>query len=256
MSICGVFEERALNFVSDVYKKNLNFLELTTEIKLIITGLSSSKIPFVDGMATEVSETIGKVQQYLLITNIISFLQIMLISISKSMLLKVATVVLFILSFFKITKVLCTKILILMLALNPGLVLYSVVVQQISQEASIDFGDKYLIELKSSVNAIKLEKSALLQQHQKEITKINNGERSIRVLGRFRDDIAYDFKRAKLDIKGDQANIRLLIHKGGYELMSKIFGFCTMILFTMVLLPLGYALLIYVLFNTLFKNNI
>ena len=256
LSLFGVFEERAFQFVSEVYKKNLSFLALTTELKVIIAGISSIKIPFVDGITTDIGGTIGKIQHYLLLTNVISFLQVILISISKSWILKVGTVVLFGLSFLKNTKVLCSKLLLMTLALNPGLTLYSVAVQQISQEASIDFGDKYLEKLKTSVNAVKSEKSALMMQHASDITKINNGQKGIHILKRFRENIAYDFKKTKLDIKGEYANIRLLIREGGHEMTSKIFGFCSMILFTMILLPLGYALLIYILFNTLFKNNV
>ncbi len=255
LSLFGVFEEKAFQFVSEVYKKNLSFLALTTELKVMVAGISSIKIPFVDGMTSDINGTIGKIQHYLLLTNVISFLQVILISISKSWILKVGTVVLFALSFVKNTKVLCTKLLLMTLALNPGLTLYSVAVQQISQEASIDFGDKYLQKLKTSVNAVKTEKAALMMQHASDITKINNGQKGIHILKRFRENVAYDFKKAKLDIKGEYTNIRLLIHEGGHEMMSKIFGFCSMILFTMILLPLGYALLIYILFNTLFKNN-
>ena len=126
------------------------------------------------------------------------------------------------------------------LALSPGLSIYSVAVQQISQEASIDFGDKYLKKLEASVDAVKSEKTELMKQHASDITKINNGQKGIHILKKFREDVSYDFKKTKLDVKGAHANIRLLFKGGGHEITSKVYGFCSMILFTMIILPFGY----------------
>ena len=255
LSLFGVFEERAFKFVNSVYQKNLDFLALTTEIKLVLSGIGSIKIPFVDGISTNINETITEVQRFLLITNIISFIQVMIIAVSKSWIIKSITIILFILSIPKKTKIICSKLLVFSLALNPGLTMYSSAVQEISKEASIDYGDKYLKKLKVSVEAVKSEKAELMKQHAADITNINNGQKKGHFLRKFTENVAYDFKKIKTDIKGAHANIRLLLHKGGHEMTSKIFGFCSMILFSMVLLPVGYLLLIYTLFKSLFKNN-
>ncbi len=255
LSLFSVFEERALFFVSDVYKKNVSFLALTTEIKLVMAGLSSMNIPFIAGYTSDLNVTIEKVQEFLLLTNVISFLQVILISISKSWILKIITLVLFGLCFLKKTKVISSKILLLSLALNPGLILFSVGVQQLSQEASIDYGGKYLEKLKASVHAGKLENAKLMKQHASDLAKIHNGQKGIQILNEFKEAISYDFKKVKSDIKGANANIRLLIHEGGHELTTKLFGFGSMIIFNMVILPIGYVLLIYILFNSLFKTK-
>jgi len=255
-SLFGVFEERALNFVSGVYQNNLSFLALITQVKLVLSGISSIKIPFIDGATGDVQASIAKIKEFLLFTDVITFLQVLLISISKSWILKGTTVVLFILTFVPPTKVFCAKVLLLSLALNPGLILYTVIVQEIAQEASIDFGDKYLQQLKTSVKAVKAEKGALMQQHALELTKINNGEKGMHLLKKLSEDISYDFKKTTASIKGTSANIRILIHEGAHEMTSKIVGFCTMIIFTMIVLPLGYLLLIYLLFKHLFRKEL
>jgi hypothetical protein len=134
--------------------------------------------------------------------------------------------------------------------------LYAVVVQELSQEASIDFGGKYLEKLKASVISIKSEKSELMKQHAADLTKIDNGEKRIHILKKFRENISYDLKKEKSSIKGAYANIRILIHEGAHEMTAKTVGFCTMIIFTMMVLPIGYSLLIYLLFKHLFKNEL
>lgn len=255
ISLTGLFEKQAFTFVSGVFEKNLKFMGLASEIKLVISGVSSLKLPFVEGATRDINDGMTKVIEYLLITDIISFLQVLLLSISKSWILKSMTIILFLLSFVDVTKAICTKLLVLSLALSPGLAIYSIGVQKLAQETSIDFGEKYLKKLEVQVNAVKANKAELMKQHQKDLTKIKNGEKGVHLLQKFREDVAYDFKRVKNDIKGAHAHIRLFIHEAGHEMKSKIYGFCSMVLFCMAILPLGYALIIYMLVTSLFKIN-
>ncbi|WP_422360454.1 hypothetical protein [Reichenbachiella sp.] len=255
ISVLGLFEKQALTFVSGVFEKNLRFIELTAEVKLVISGLSSIKLPFIEGMTSDLDQGLGKVLEYLLITDIISFLQVMLLSISKSWMLKLIMVVLFLLSFVKSTKAICTKLLILSLSLSPGLAIYSLGVQQLAKQSSIDFGEKYLKKLETQVDGLKSDKLALMKQHQSDLTKIKNGQKGIHILQKFREDVSYDFKRVKNDIHGLHTHIRLFIREAGHEMKSKIYGFCSMILFCMLVLPLGYALIIYMLISSLFNIN-
>ncbi|MEM6831516.1 MAG: hypothetical protein AAF551_13480, partial [Bacteroidota bacterium] len=44
-SLAGLFEERALVFVKGVFVKNLRFMEVVMEVKLISSGIGSIKLP-------------------------------------------------------------------------------------------------------------------------------------------------------------------------------------------------------------------
>ncbi len=79
------------------------------------------KIPFVGEAARGINTSIGKIQEFLLVTDVLTFFQVLLISMSKSWILKLVTVVLFVLTFVQPIKVFCAKMLLLSLALNPGL---------------------------------------------------------------------------------------------------------------------------------------
>lgn len=247
----GVFDAPALNFVTDVSEKNLGFLGLVAELKLIIGGLGDLNIPFINGHSGEVTESLDKAENYLLAVNVISFAQVMFMAISKSWMVKVGLAVLFVATFIGKTKVVSTKLLIISLAFFPGLSIFSVGVSHLAQSASIDFGTGYLKQLEQSVHAIRAENTQLMQEHAKNQTEINNGKKGVVFLKKFKEDVSYDFKKARNDIKGDYKAIRVFMHGAGKEVISKSVNFCTMILFCMLLLPIGYSLLVYTLFKSI-----
>jgi hypothetical protein len=163
-------------------------------------------------------------------------------------------ILLFFSCFIKKFKPLSSKILILALAISPGLSFYSVVVQNLSEEASISFGSEYLIKLNEKIKAIKVEKSELMQEHAQAINHINNGDKGVVFFKKLKEDVSYDLKKSSVSIKGDYSNIRLLMHKGGHEISKKLFTFGTMILFCLFILPIGYSFLVYVFYKHLFFN--
>jgi len=255
IAVLGLFENRALSFVTDVSKKNLSFMGMVAEIKLTMASVSTSDVPFLSGETAEISKTLDKAENYLFYVNIISVVQVMVLTISKSIFIKIGMGVLFLLCFVKQTKMVCSKLLIITLALNPGLSLYSVAVQQLSKEASIDFGDSYQKELNNIVTQIKSEKAQLMQEHDKALTQINNGDKGIIVLRRLKENISYDVKKVKANITGDYKQIRLLLKDAGHDLFRKLFIFCTTILFCLLIMPLGYSLFVYVTYKAVYKKN-
>lgn len=251
LAFTGAFEPAAFGFIKAVAEKNLGFLSLVSEVKLVLSGVSDVKIPFISGDAAEINTSLGKVQNYLLLIDGIALLQLMVLMVSKSWMVKGALLLLFSLCFFTRTRVLCSKLLILALAVNPGLSLFAVGVQQLTHAAAFDFGDSYASQLKASVLALKSEKAALIQEHEQKLTEIDNGQSGNRFFRRLKEDVAYDFKKAKVDITGEYSHLRALIHEAGQEMLRKIFAFCTMVLFCFLLLPIGYVLIIFILYKRL-----
>lgn len=252
VAITGTLEPKAFGFVSAVSKKNIDFLALLAEIKTVMAGLSKLSVPFINGHAGSVDTALDKAQSYLLFTNAISFVQLMILGISKSLLFKIALLVLLGVSIVRGVHSTMTKVLVLALALSPGLMIFSIGVQQISKVAAIDFGDAYLKTLEAKVKVIKTEKANLMQQHALDVNRINNGAHGIVFFKKLKEDVSYDFRRAGADIKGASANIRLLIHHGGHEIVSKLLIFGTMILFSLMILPGGYVLVVYTIYKSQF----
>lgn len=257
LSVLGIFEEQAFAFLTEIAKKNSGFLLAVSEVNMVVSGISSIDLPFVSGTTTALETSLNKVQTYLLLTDTLSFLQVMLVSISKSWIFKALLIGLFILTLLEKKYNFFKKLLIIALALSPGLSIYTVAMNKVSQTASIDYGDKYLDELKETVQKVREENTLLNQQHEKNLTQIENGNKGgIEVLRKFREDVSYDLKKTDNSIKGDFKEIRTLIKSTGHEMTVKISRFCTMILFSLLILPICYSLIIYMLFKTFFSHLI
>jgi hypothetical protein len=250
----GFFDTKALAFLEHVSTTNVDFLAVVASFKLIMGSLSHMELPFISGTSAQITTSLNKAETYLLFVNAITFIQLLFITISKSLLFKITVVALFVLSIFQRQGQLSAKIVVLLLAINPGISIYTAAIDQLTQATHLSFGKSYLTELRNSEAALRLEKSQLMAEHNKEITQINNGNKGVRVLQRFQTDVGYDIKKIKADIHGDFAHTRLLLKTGGHQMIARIFNFCTMVLFCMLVLPLGYSVLLYVLFNALFKS--
>ncbi|MEP6362779.1 MAG: hypothetical protein ABJ287_10350, partial [Balneola sp.] len=116
--------------------------------------------------------------------------------------------------------------------------------------SSIDYGQQYLTELKSSVKKMQTEKAQIMQEHEKKMTEIDNGKKGIRLFKKLKEDISYDLKKAKTTIKGDFSEIRILVRDGGKEIIRKLFIFCTMVLFTLLIVPIGYVIMVYIIYKS------
>jgi hypothetical protein len=255
LSLFNVFEKSAHEFATDVLNKNLSFLAAIEEIKLIFGGLSSLQVPFLSGHSEIISNSINKPEKLLLNTSIISAVQVMILSISKGWIIKSFIVILFALTLIDRIEKHAKKFLFLALALSPGLSIFTIIVKEVSHASAIDFGSKYLIELKQTVNGIRKEKNQLMVEHEQAVVRIENGERGIKFFKKLKEDISYDFKKTKAEVHGTYSHIRLLIHDAGYELTSKIYSFCSMVIFSMLLLPIGYVIILFILYGTLFQGD-
>ena len=259
VGVSGVLESRSFSFIKDISERNLGFLGLVAELKLIFSSIGDF-VPFLKDHNASLGESLEKAERYLMIVNVISLIQLMLLEISKTWIFKILLVGLLVLSFFKTPRFLSVKLLILVLAINPGLQIFSITMNQLSHSSSLNYGDEYLTELKAIVKKVDEERSQMMQEHAKKLTEINNGKKGIVLFKKLKEDISYDLKKAKTTISGDYQQVRLLIHDGGKEIIRKLFIFCTTILFSLFIVPIGYAVIIYTLYNSVvtvqFKQQI
>ena len=57
-------------------------------------------------------------------------------------------------------------------------------------------------------------------------------------------------KKAKTSINGDFKNLRIIVHDGGKELIRKITIFCSMVIFSLLLMPVGYGVIVYTIYKS------
>lgn len=249
IAITGALEEPSIKYVKGIAEKNLGFLGLLTELKLLISGISDF-VPFLKEHNQTFNESLGKAEHYLLIANVISLTQLMFLEVSKTWLVKGLVILLFGLTFLPKLKSLPKKLFIVVLAICPGLQLFSVTMHQLSKPTTIDYGEKYLTELNASVDSLQSERAQLMQEHEKKMTDIDSGKKGIRLFKKLKEDISYDLKKSAATIKGDYSQIRILVHSGGKEILRKLSIFGTMVFFSLFVMPIGYCILVYIIYKS------
>ena len=252
IALIGPLDNKSTSFIKESTEKTIKFQALIAEVKMVLSGLSKIDIPFINGHSDELTKSLDDANQYLLKVSVVVFSQLMLATISQSWVFKILLILLFITFLWRKNSMLSAKFLIILLAINPGLSIYTNGVSYLSQQSAIDFGEKYLVKLETQVENLKNEKSELMAKHEQQRTQERNGERHVNVFGKLKEDISYDFKKVGDDLKGDFLQIRLLIKEAGHEMTIKVYNFCTMILFCFLLLPIGYLIIIYTIYRSSF----
>jgi hypothetical protein len=257
LSIIGIFDRKALEYLEKAAQQNVEFLSVVAGVQLVVDGISSMDIPFISGNSEGIENTLGKVETYLLITDALVFIQVLVVTLTKSLMFKIMLVVLFALSLFeKKQSWFLSKILVLSLALSPGLSMYTMCMHKMTSEVSVSYGVNYLEQLKKSTQTIKQENAQLMKEHMEAESQADDGKKRADLWQKLKSDVHYDVEKAGNYLKGDYKEIQTLIKTAGHDMVANISRFCTMVLFSFLLLPLGYALIVYVLFNSLFKKNV
>ncbi len=251
LALLGTFQHQALAFAEDVLTKNIKFTAFISELRLILAGISKIDIPFVAGHTNNLVETLEKAQDRLLQSDGIIFVQVMLLSISKSVVVKGILVLLFIGTFIKSMRAIASRLLVLGLAITPGLAIFTLFVYTLAGASKIDFGHAYLSKLEASVNKVRSEKAKLMEAHIQQ-QKDTDGGKKKHGLKRLTQDVAYDFKKAALGVRGDFSELRLLISEAGHSILSKVVNFGNMIIFCFLILPFGYVVILFTLYKSLF----
>jgi hypothetical protein len=251
MALTGTFHDRAFAFLKTVAEQNLRAHSLLDDMRQILAGISQVQIPFVSGDTAEISAGLEQVESYLHWTKLLSVLQLMFLMVGKSLLLKVLLLVLFVFSFVPGTKVVCSRLLLLALAINPGLSMFTVTVNYITREAAISQDGSSLSQLQQTVDSLHSEKAQLMLEHQQGLTRLSNGEKGFQPFGRLQEDVAFDRKDAGGLISGNYTYLRSVLKNPDETVKRKLFLFAASSLFGLLVLPLGYLVLVLILLCSL-----
>ncbi len=249
---CG---EEVACFIRNTVDKNVKFLELVTEIKLILAAISKIEIPFLSGHSNGLENTLEQAQAYLVLSELITFVQFLLIEMAQLWFIKLILIILFFLVLIRKFEPFASKLLIIFLVLSPGISIIGYTIKEVSQHLHIDYSDEFLVKLEASVRQIKSEQVRLMHQHQAHLTEINNDpkRRGARFFPKLAEDITYDIKKEGLGIKGDFKEIRLFLSKEFHVLLVKSYNHTATAFFSFLLLPALFLLVIYSIYKTQFQ---
>lgn len=255
MAVFGLFERQAYAFISDVDRNSLEIMAFIIEIKQVLMSVGDIKIPFMQGSFTEAASSFDKLESHLMWSAIVINVQLLLATLSKSVLIKFSTVALFLASMVKTSNQLPIKLLIILLAINPGLTLYSFTIQYLTVDGVSNFDDGLHESLNVISKKLRQEQSQLLSQHKLEIENIEDSKSHFKFIKRIASDIAYDVKSVGKKVEGDYQELRAILNLGAKTLAKDVIAYLAKSFFYMLLLPFGYLMLIYMVYQNLVSSH-
>lgn len=251
IAFSGWYEPQGLKFLTDVNKNSTEVLLFTGEIKQIIASLEGIDIPFVQGSIQQVVHSFNKAENLMMLSSLVIAFQLILFELSRITAIKMLALIFFAGTFLAKTNKLSTKLLILILAINPGLILFSAATQHLSESVGQGFNDGLHTRLALIADGLRTEKAQLMTAHEADLKHIKKDDKGFKFFRRLASDVMYDLSDAKSEIKGDIKEIRTIFKIGGKDLIKSVMERVAHSLFFMLHLPLAYACFIYLLFQHL-----
>jgi hypothetical protein len=137
------------------------------------------------------------------------------------------------------------QLLILLLAISPGLTLYSIGMHRLSSSLEKQLDSGLHSKLKLIAEKTDAEKSKLLRAHEEALKKEAHENSVEEFFSRVKSDVVYDVEKFSYDIKGDYEEIRALLNTGAANIIKELVVYIVHIILFYILSPLIYAYLIY-----------
>ena len=250
----------ALDFISSTLEESSASLVLLTELKIASASGSTVKLPLVSGSFAGVEGLLGQGMQYLEWSNILLGAQLLALTLSKSIVLKLLVLVSFLFVFLEKSRVLAVRLLIIFLLINPGLSIYTIGVKVINNETKVDLGTKLNQELKASHTKYLTKKKAheekLQGQKEKQLQKSEEkGKDKISFLDRIEDKVEGTAYKVEDDVSLAFNDTLAVLKAAGQKVIQLCLNLFTHIFFLFLILPLGYFYLTKYVISNLFKTD-
>lgn len=235
----------ALNFISSVFEETSSSLLLLSELKIGATSGASLKVPLLSGSFSGVESMLGEGMQYLEFASLLLGLQLLALTLSKSIILKVLMLIAIFFVFLEKSKVMAFKLLIVFLMINPGLSIYTIGVKLINKEVNVDLGTNLNEELKRAHKDYlikeKAHESKLQDQKNEQLKEEDSkGEEHLSFLDRAKDTIEKVAYKAEDDVSLAFNDTLVVLKAAGQKVIGLCLNLFTHVLFLFFLLPLGY----------------
>ncbi|WP_438711275.1 hypothetical protein ACSTS3_22440 [Aquimarina muelleri] len=235
----------AIDFLSDINSDMMLGLGIAMELKSIASGIDSSGIPLVGGVATEISDIFTRAISYLTFANIVIAVQTILVNMGKSLFFKVLPFVFLIGVFLKNYNKIALKLLIIALLINPGLSMYVNGIHYVSDTMQLDLGSSLHEHLSSIKNKYqeKREKVETKQEDRKEKQLEKAKERGHKGIGIFRkveDAVVNKVEDIGVDVEEGVSEAFEVLKEGKKEIMKLIINMISNLIVLFLILPLLY----------------
>lgn len=235
----------AIDFLSDINSDMMLGLGIAIELKSIASGIDSSGIPLVGGVATEISDIFTRAISYLTFANIVIAVQTILVNMGKSLFFKILPFVFLIGVFLKNYNKIALKLLLIALLINPGLSMYVNGIHYVSDTMQLDLGSSLHEHLSSIKNKYqeKREKVETKQEERKEKQLEKAKERGHKGIGIFRkveDAVVNKVEDIGVDVEEGFSEAFEVLKEGKKEIMKLIINMISNLIVLFLILPLLY----------------
>lgn len=237
-------DSKAYRYVTEIEHKNMDMLLDLVKIKIVLSEVADLKIDLVSGKIDTVITVIDKAERLLFFSSVASLAQRVLLEMSKSQIFPVSAIILVAIGLvFRMGST--RKLLILLLAISPGLTLYSIGMHHLSSSLEQQLDSGLHSKLKLIAEKTDAEKAKLLQEREVALKKESHENSFEKFVSRVKTDVVYDVERFSYDIKGDYEEIRALLNTGGANIVKELVVYIVHIILFFILSPLIYAYLVY-----------
>ena len=245
VAFSNLFHAHLNSYLTTTLEKITGSLAFVTEFKHVALAGSSSHIPLVSGGSQGLASTLDKATNYLALADGLVALQLILINLSKSLLIKLIMVVFFVGLFFERYKSFCLKALVLLLLLNPGLAIYTSTVRYVSAEAKLSDGNElhqHLIEIKEKyAQKEAAHKAKIAARNQRQLEKAQaKGKDKIGLIKRIEDKVADVVTDAADTIEEGIAELFAVLKSVGKQLIEMTINLLVTVIMQFLVLPFGF----------------
>ncbi len=237
-SFQNVFFEDAFQFQSKAAKEIVATTVVVAEIETLVLPLTES-IPVLKGWATHYQNDFDKLLNYLEAGSLMIGLQVTLLALSKSLVLKWISVILFLGLFFAKTRSYAVPLLLLVLMISPGLNLYTKLMEATVEEAHFSLGadlQQHLQSTKDSLQVKHLKHQAKLDSLKATQMATHNGK--LTLVDKVEDTFIKDKNKLTDDIDKIGQDIMDVLRFAGKHSVQLAINMIINIIIVFVLMPL------------------
>ena len=243
-SLASSLESRAYQFVLATEVQNSKLLLTASGIKLVLATVADLDAPIISSEAKEMGGLFNSIENLLLISNIATTLQLVLLKISKAKILGLIALLLLAGTFVKEINSLSKKLLILLLFINPGVTIYSIGMHGLSNELSKELHSELAQKLTVITDQMQAEESELSQKHKKQLEHNAHDSKIKRYFEDFKENVVYKVKSTVDKAEGEIKKIRLIL-RSGPDILRGVVKFCAHMLIFSFFMPLLYLYALY-----------
>lgn len=220
-------------------------LSLLIELKAFASTSSSSHLPLISGTSVSIADTLSTAIHYLSWSDILVTAQLILITLSKSIILKITLIIALVGSFISKYRILSLKLIVLLLFINPGLPAYVSGVKYLTKEAKLDLGTDLTQELQNAHanynKRVQENKSQEETRNQIQLKKVElEGKSKVSSLKRLEDKASDDIKKVDDKVIEGISDAYQVLKGATKEITIKSINLLTSILIQFILLPFLY----------------